>query len=83
VNQTCVPDRPAPGNFVSAIEASDFLAVHLPRLSEERRTTVLAWASGRTCQEISVEAGVSESAVKKRLQRGLRQLRQLAGANVH
>jgi DNA-directed RNA polymerase specialized sigma24 family protein len=72
-------ERPAPGpDFTLLIEARDLLRVHLPRLTDKQRRTVMAWAGGSTIREIAREEGIGEAAVHERLSGGLRKLRELA-----
>lgn len=74
-------DRPAPGpDFTLLIEARDFLRVHLPRLTAKQRSTIVAWAGGKTCREIAAEERVSERSVHERLSTALNKLRELARA---
>lgn len=71
-------DRAAPGpDFTLLVEVRDFLRVHLPKLTPKERSTLLAWAGGKTCNEIAREEGLHRISVHERLSRAITKLREL------
>lgn len=74
-----VLDLPDPRDSLLLIEARDFLAVHLPSLTDKQRTAVMAWACGSTASQIARDLGISRQSAHERLSEGLKRLREMAG----
>lgn len=71
-------EQVAPGpHHTLLVEARDFLSVHLPKLTDKQRRTILAWLGGGTFREIAAAEQITEEAVHARLQSAFRRLRQL------
>lgn len=70
---------PTPGpHFTDLIEVRDFLAVHLPKLPQDQRDTIVGYCEGRTAGEIAHAAGITEEAVHNRYRRAIEKLRTIA-----
>lgn len=66
--------------FIETIELQDFLEEYLPRLPDDQRRAVLAWAAGVSAVDQAAGEGVHKRTIYRALEAGLGQLRAFAKA---